>query len=92
MISSMIIIIIIMRELDLVADGGGQDNGVVLEIETRAMADEPDISSLRFNLVLSSTYWEGGQVELNTRFMMKSIQFIIFHSSTLLFLLRCFQA
>lgn len=54
------------------ADGGAdlslQDGGVVLELETEAMAEEADISSSRFNLSLPSAFWEGGQVELNAKY------------------------
>lgn len=45
---------------------------MVMEIEIEAQTDEADISSSRFNLNLPSAYWEGGQVELNAKYVTSS--------------------
>ena len=39
----------------------------MVELETVATAEEADIASSRFNLSLPSSFWEGGQAELNAR-------------------------
>lgn len=46
-----------------------QDNGVVIECEAIATAEEAEISSTRFQLILPSAYWEGGQAELNSKYV-----------------------